>query len=262
MVAAAGFDLKSIAVLEPASSKLVEAGFSYMEKLAGFCDSNATGVEFMKGLQNKLAWESVGELAFFIAPIERIQRALGIPDFRSLFGGVFPPPFATLRPPPSPRQKAGQWLFRAKCSFPLLNRLSSLLNRRRHAKLRAGFPRHMLRSLACRGILIGYGVRIGVEIRSAGGSIAGDRGPDTVAFRRESTPNASRRDGIGKDIHHGERHPGTWASNAHHVAQQDAGRTALQRVQAVLPAQCRGVFCQLFRLLSARGLYPAFGHLY
>jgi hypothetical protein len=132
MVAAAGFDLKSIAVLEPASSKLVEAGFSYMEKLAGFCDSNATGVEFMKGLQNKLAWESVGELAFFIAPIERIQRALGIPDFRSLFGGVFPPPFATLRPPPSPRQKAGQWLFRAKCSFPLLNRLSSLLNRREH----------------------------------------------------------------------------------------------------------------------------------
>jgi hypothetical protein len=86
----------------------------------------------MKGLQNKLAWESVGELAFFIAPIERIQRALGIPDFRSLFGGVFPPPFATLRPPPSPRQKAGQWLFRAKCSFPLLNRLSSLLNRREH----------------------------------------------------------------------------------------------------------------------------------
>ena len=134
MVAAAGFDLKSIAVLEPASSKLVEAGFSYMEKLAGFCDSNATGVEFMKGLQNKLAWESVGELAFFIAPIERIQRALGIPDFRSLFGGVFPPPFATLRPPPSPRQKAGQWLFRAKCSFPLLNRLSSLLNRREHAR--------------------------------------------------------------------------------------------------------------------------------
>ena len=55
MVAAAGFDLKSIAVLEPASSKLVKAGFSYIEKLAGFCDSNATGIEFMKGLQNELA---------------------------------------------------------------------------------------------------------------------------------------------------------------------------------------------------------------
>ena len=131
MVAAAGFDLKSLAVLEPASSKLVEAGFSYMEKLAGFCDSNATGIEFMESLQNELAWESAGELAFFIAPIDRIQATLGIPDFRSLFGGGSPPACATLRPPPSPRQKAGQWLFRAKCSFPLLNRLSSLLNRRR-----------------------------------------------------------------------------------------------------------------------------------
>ena len=73
MVAAAGFDLKSLAVLEPASSKLVEAGFSYMEKLAGFCNSNATGIEFMKILQNELAWESAGGLAFFIAPIDRIK---------------------------------------------------------------------------------------------------------------------------------------------------------------------------------------------
>jgi hypothetical protein len=79
MVAAAGFDLKSLAILEPASSKLVEAGFSYIEKLAGFCDSNATGIEFMKGLQNEWAWKSAGELAFFIAPINRIQLALGPP---------------------------------------------------------------------------------------------------------------------------------------------------------------------------------------
>jgi len=135
MVAAAGFDLKSLAVLEPASSKLVEAGFSYMETLAGFWDSNPAGVEFMKGLQNELAWESAGELAFFIAPIDRIQATLGIPDFRSLFGGVSPPACATIRPPPSPHQKAGRWLFSAKCSFPLLNRLSSLLNRRRHSDL-------------------------------------------------------------------------------------------------------------------------------
>ena len=40
MVATAGFDLKSLAVLEPASSKLVETSFSYMEKLAGVWDSN------------------------------------------------------------------------------------------------------------------------------------------------------------------------------------------------------------------------------
>ena len=135
MVAAAGFDLKSLAVLEPASSKLVETSFSYMEKLAGVWDSNPDRVEFLKGSQNELARESAGELAFFIAPIDRIQAALGPPDFRSLFGGATPPACATLRPPPSPCQKAGQWLFRAKCSFPLLKRLSSLLNRRRQAFL-------------------------------------------------------------------------------------------------------------------------------
>jgi hypothetical protein len=92
MVAAAGFDLKSLAVLEPASSKLVEAGFSYMETMAGFGDSNPTGIEFMKGLKNNLACESAGKLAFFIALIDRIQLILGTPDFRSLFGGVSPPP--------------------------------------------------------------------------------------------------------------------------------------------------------------------------
>ena len=88
MVAAAGFDLKGLAVLEPAS-ELVEAGFSEMETLAGFWDSTAIGVEFMKGLQDELTWESAGELVFFIAPIGRIQRALETPDFRSLFGGAY-----------------------------------------------------------------------------------------------------------------------------------------------------------------------------
>jgi len=92
MVAAAGFDLKSIAVLEPESSKLVEAGFSYMETMAGFCDSNATGIEFMKGLKNELAWESAGELAFFIAPIDRFQLALGTPIFARFLAGALPRP--------------------------------------------------------------------------------------------------------------------------------------------------------------------------
>jgi hypothetical protein len=99
----------------------------------------------MKGLKNELAWESAGELSFFIAPIDRIQLALGTPDFRSLFGGASPPACATLRPPPSPRQKAGQWLFRAKSSFPLLNRLSSLLNRRQHGlQMKSVFQSWML----------------------------------------------------------------------------------------------------------------------
>ena len=111
MVAAAGFDLKSLAVLEPASSKLVEAGFSYMETLAGFWDSNPAGVEFMKGLQNELACESAGELAFFIAPIDRIQLALGTPDFRSLIGGASPP--ASSEPPP----KSGSMVISHKMQF-------------------------------------------------------------------------------------------------------------------------------------------------
>ncbi len=51
-----------------------------MEALAGFRDSNPAGVEFMKGSQNKLAWESAGGLAFFIAAIDRIQLALGTPS--------------------------------------------------------------------------------------------------------------------------------------------------------------------------------------
>lgn len=68
MVAAAGFDLKNLAVFEPSGSKLAEASFSYME--------------------------SLGELAFFIAPIDRMKLALAPPDFRSLFGGVDSAPYA------------------------------------------------------------------------------------------------------------------------------------------------------------------------
>ena len=117
MVAAAGFDLKSIAVLEPASSKLVEAGFSYIETMAGFGDSNATGIEFMKGLKNELAWESAGELAFFIAPIDSIQSTLGTIDFRSLFGGDSPPGLryapASSEPPP----KSGSRVISRKIQF-------------------------------------------------------------------------------------------------------------------------------------------------
>lgn len=92
MVATAGFDLKSLAVLKPASSKLVEASFSYMETLAGFWDLNQAGVEFMKSLQNELAWESAGKLAFFIAPIYKIQLAFGTPIFARFLAGSLPRP--------------------------------------------------------------------------------------------------------------------------------------------------------------------------
>jgi hypothetical protein len=149
MVAAAGFDLKSIAVLEPASSKLVEAGFSYIEKLASFCDSNATGIEFMKGLKNELAWESAGELAFFIAPIDRIQLALGTPIFARFLAGALPrPPLRSglLR---APAKKRVNGYFAPKSSFPLLNRLSSLLNRRQHT---IPFPK-IRPSRTCSGVM-------------------------------------------------------------------------------------------------------------
>jgi hypothetical protein len=42
--------LKSLAVLEPASSKLGDAVFSQMEMLAGFWDSNPSGVYFFEKL--------------------------------------------------------------------------------------------------------------------------------------------------------------------------------------------------------------------
>lgn len=63
-----------------------------MEKLAGFCNSNATGIEFMKSLQNELAWESAGELAFFIAPIDRIKLLMGTPIFARFLAGSLPRP--------------------------------------------------------------------------------------------------------------------------------------------------------------------------
>lgn len=75
VVTTTGVDLKSRAVFEPTGSKLVEAGFSYMEKTAGFVSGNASGIEFKESLLNEMEWESVGELAFFMAPIQRIQSA-------------------------------------------------------------------------------------------------------------------------------------------------------------------------------------------
>ena len=55
-----GFDLKSLAVLEPASSKLREAGFSQMEMLAGFWDSNPAGVYFFEKLAERIGMELGG----------------------------------------------------------------------------------------------------------------------------------------------------------------------------------------------------------
>ena len=75
-------------------------------------------------------------------------------------------------------------------------------------------------------------------------------------------PGADGRDRLGQDLHHGQRDPGGAAAHAGHVAQQDAGRPALRRVQGVLSAQRRPLLRQLLRLLPARGLHPAARHLH
>jgi hypothetical protein len=110
----------------------------------------------MKGLKNELAWESAGELAFFIAPIDRIQLALGTPIFARFLAGALPrPPLRSglLR---APAKKRVNGYFAPKSSFPLLNRLSSLLNRRQHP-----IPppaRHFLRKFPMAGGLPAHAV--------------------------------------------------------------------------------------------------------
>ena len=94
-------------------------------------------------------------------------------------------------------------------------------------------------------------------------SAPGHRGPDPTGLRaRPEAPGADGRDRLGQDVHHGQRHPGRAAADAGHVAQQDAGRPALRRVQGVLSAQRRPLLRQLLRLLPARGVHPAARHLH
>ena len=93
-------------------------------------------------------------------------------------------------------------------------------------------------------------------------SAPGHRGPDRRAARGQAASGADGRDRLGQDVHDGQRHPERAAADAGDVAQQDAGRPALLRVQGVLPAQRRPLLRQLLRLLSARGVHPAARHLH
>src|ERR1700677_1477043 len=52
-------------------------------------------------------------------------------------------------------------------------------------------------------------------------------------------------------------HTKTLAAPPGALAQQRAGRAALQRVQAILPRQRGRIFCLLLRFLPARGLHSA-----
>ena len=75
-------------------------------------------------------------------------------------------------------------------------------------------------------------------------------------------PGAARRHRLRQDVHDGALHPGAAAAGDHPGPQQDPGGTALRRVQVVLSEQRGRVFRQLLRLLPARGLRAALGHLY
>ncbi|CAA9465767.1 MAG: Excinuclease ABC subunit B, partial [uncultured Rubrobacteraceae bacterium] len=74
--------------------------------------------------------------------------------------------------------------------------------------------------------------------------------------------DASRRHRVGQDAHDGQGHRAGRAALARDRAQQDARGPARQRVRRFLPEQRRGVLRLLLRLLPARGVRPAHGHLY
>ena len=78
----------------------------------------------------------------------------------------------------------------------------------------------------------------------------------------ERALRAARRHRERQDLHAGQRHRPAPAARPGDLAQQDAGRPALQRVQVVLPGERRRVLRLLLRLLPARGLHPAVGHLH
>ena len=72
----------------------------------------------------------------------------------------------------------------------------------------------------------------------------------------------ARGDGHGQDVHGVAHHRGPEQADARARPQQDARGPALQGVQELLPAQRRVVLRQLLRLLPARGVHPAAGHLH
>ena len=91
-------------------------------------------------------------------------------------------------------------------------------------------------------------------VRARGRSARGDREARRGSRGRTRVPDAARRDGLGQDVHDGERHRADRPAGARPRAQQDARRAALLRVPRVLSAQRRRVFRLVLRLLPARGV--------
>ena len=75
-------------------------------------------------------------------------------------------------------------------------------------------------------------------------------------------PGAPRRHRLRQDLHHGLRGRAGESPDARARPQQDARRAALPGVQGLLPGQRRRVLRLVLRLLPARGLRAAVGHLH
>ncbi len=105
-------------------------------------------------------------------------------------------------------------------------------------------------------------LRAYLPVRAQGRSADRHRRARRRRERARAQPGAARRHRLGQDLHHGagdRRHP---AAGVDPRAQQDARRAALRRVQGLLPRQRGRVLRLLLRLLPARGLRAAHGHLH
>ena len=80
--------------------------------------------------------------------------------------------------------------------------------------------------------------------------------------RQRARSGTARRHRLWQDLHDGQDHRGDAAPGPDPRPEQDAGGAALWRVQIVLSRQRGRVFRLVLRLLSARGLRAALGHLH
>ena len=101
-----------------------------------------------------------------------------------------------------------------------------------------------------------------IQNEAAGRSTPGHRRAGGGAGGRPAHAGLAGRDGLGQDLHHGQRHRTRAAPDAGARAQQDAGRAALLGVQGALPGQRGGILRFVLRLLPARGLHRDNGHLH
>src|SRR6185369_13736240 len=117
-------------------------------------------------------------------------------------------------------------------------------------------------TLSCPALSFACDVQTCFIIRARGRSTPSDRQADGRSSVRRKTSDAAGCHRLGQDVYRRECHSKCESADAGDLAQQDAGRATLRRIQKLFPAQRSRVLCQLFRLLSARGLHPAHGHVH